>query len=93
MIFGGLGSLCEALVTDEITLDVAGFFLGITFVVGGALSYLSITFVKKLNENKRNQVLMLIVGFLTGFSTLALIGNIILSYRLFGAEFMISSPF
>lgn len=36
---------------------------------------------------------MAIVGALTGTSVIALIGNIIISYRNFGATYMISSPF
>lgn len=36
---------------------------------------------------------MLIVSLLTGFSTLALIANIVISYEHFGATYMISSPF
>ena len=80
VIFSGLGSLFEAFATDEITLEVAGFFLAITFFLGGILSFIAMKFVKRLNQNKMNQVLMLIVGFLTGGSTIALIANIALSY-------------
>jgi hypothetical protein len=36
---------------------------------------------------------MLIVGCLTGSSVIALIVNIILSYKNFGSNFMDSSPF
>jgi hypothetical protein len=46
-----------------------------------------------MNKNKVNQVLMAIVGALTGGSVFALIANIVLSYKNFGATYMISSPF
>lgn len=41
-----------------------------------------------MNQNKVNQVLMLIVGSLTGTSVIAVIVNIILSYHNFGPKFM-----
>ncbi len=72
---------------------MAAFFFGITFVLGGGLSFLSLRAVKKFNKNKMNQVLMFIVGCLTGTSVIALIANIIISYRDFGAPYMIASPF
>jgi hypothetical protein len=61
--------------------------------LGGILSFIAMMFIKRLNKNKTNQVLMLIVGSLTGVSTLALVANIILSYDHFGSAYMISSPF
>lgn len=93
VVFSGLGSLCEAFATDSISLEVAGLFFGITFVIGGAFSFLANKIVSKFNLNKVNQTLMLIVGFLTGSSTIGMIINIVLSYASFGSSFMISSNF
>ena len=93
ILFSNSASLLEAFITNEILLSDAGFFIGLTLIGGGILSYISLRLIKKLNQNKTNQVLMLIVGCLTGSSVLALIVNIILSYKNFGKNFMDSSPF
>lgn len=76
VVFAGLANLGEAFATDSVKGEVAGFFFLITFVVGGALSYLLRLAVRNFNQNKINQVLMMIVCVLTGSSVLALIGNI-----------------
>ena len=72
---------------------MAGLFIGITFIGGGILSFITMTVIKRFSQNKTNQILMLIVGCLTGSSVIALIVNIVLGYKNFGTTFMNSSAF
>jgi len=93
VVFSGLGSLCEAFATNEIDLSVAGLFIGITLIIGGIFSYIANRLVAKLNVNKVNQILMIVVGSLTGASTVAMMINIVISYGNFGSAYMIASSF
>ena len=54
------------------------------------MSFIALYFINKLNRLKVNKVLMIIVGSLTGVSAISMVINIIISYKNFGAAYMIS---
>ena len=66
------------------------FFIVLTLVGGGILSFIASYFLNKLNRAKINKVLLIIVGLLTSVSALSMVVNIILGYINFGADYMIA---
>jgi uncharacterized membrane protein YfcA len=89
--FAAAASLCQALATDTIELDVVGFFFVVTLVLGGALSYLVNHFVKKMDRDRVNMTLVAIVAGLTSMSALSMVLSIVLGYVNFGSDYMNSS--
>ena len=71
--------------TNEITLGVAGFFILLTLVPGGILTFFARRVLNRFSQIKINQCLMLIVFCLVTCSALALIVSIVLGYLEFGA--------
>ena len=90
VIFSAAASLLEAIIKDSIDLNVVWFFIVITLVLGGILSFIASYFLNKLNRAKINKVLLVIIGLITSVSALSMIVNIVLGYMNFGAEYMIS---
>ena len=90
VIFSAAASLLEAIIKDSIDLNVVWFFIVITLVLGGILSFIASYFLNKLNRAKINKVLLVIIGLITSVSALSMIVNIVLGYINFGAEYMIS---
>ena len=90
VIFSAAASLLEAIIKDSIDLDVVWFFIVLTLVAGGILSFIGSYFLNKLNRTKINKVLLIIIGLITSVSALSMVVNIVLSYMNFGADYMIA---
>ena len=72
---------------------MAGFFFGVTFIIGGILSYFTNRVVARYNISRVNQIIMIVVGSLCGGGAVSMVANIGISYANFGAEYMVSPPF
>lgn len=90
--FAAAASLCQAIATDNIDLDVVGFFLAITLMLGGFASFMANRFVKRLDRDSVNLILVGIVAGLTSMSAISMVLNILLGYLNFGLDYMNSSP-
>ncbi len=91
VIFSSASSLLLAISRNTISLDVVGFFIGITLVGGGCLSFLVSHFINKLNKKRVNIILMAIIGSLTTSSAISMVVNIALGFINFGKKYMLSS--
>lgn len=90
VVFGAAASLIQAIATDKIPLSVVGFFFAITFIGGGVLSYVVQQFLKNLEKNKVNKILIGIIGCLTCCSSISMGVNTALEFHMFGREFMLA---
>ena len=66
------------------------FFIVLTLVAGGILSFVASYFLNKLDRNKINKVLLIIIGLITSVSALSMVVNIVISYINFGSDYMIA---
>jgi hypothetical protein len=90
VVFSAMTSLAQALINGSITLDVAGFFVALTLIGGGLMSYLADRFVSRFERKKVNTILVGIVMSINILAIVAMITNIATSYTFFGSEYMIS---
>lgn len=72
--------------------DVGGLFIGVTFFVGGLMTFLLRIFVNRFSELKVNAILVFILLMLVFSSVLALIVSVIMGYLQFGADNMNTAP-
>ena len=91
IIFSSAASLLQAISRNTIPLNVVGLFIGLTFVVGGMLSFIVRHFVNKLNKKRVNIVLMAIIGSIMICSAFSMIANITLGFVNFGRTYMLSA--
>ena len=90
VIFSAAASLIEAIIKKSIDLNDVWFFIVLTLVAGGILSWVASYFLNKLNRSKINKVLLVIIGMITSVSAVSMVVNIVLGYINFGSEYMIA---
>lgn len=93
VVFAGGASLVQAIATQKIQPDVALLFFLVTFAIGGTLSFFLKKLVSKFNQQKINQILLLVVFGLVSSSSVALIVSMVMGYLQFGASNMQDVPF
>ena len=90
VVFSAIISTTQAWSKGQITIQEIGFFIGVTFIVGGIFSHIIATILRRMDKNKVNRVLVCIVGILTCSSSVAMVVSTGVSFKLFGSPYMVS---
>jgi uncharacterized membrane protein YfcA len=90
VIFFAAASLSQAMANKSLAYNVIGFFILITFIAGGILSFIADKIISRLNRQRVNIALVAIVMSLNIMASLSMLVYIGLSYHFFGPTYMIS---
>ena len=90
MLFPASASLAQSLSNNKISIGDAAFLFGIAFIGGGIVTHITSHFIKKMNKNRVNKIVVGIIATLTMVSSICMIINTILSFNTFGSEYMVN---
>ena len=88
VVFSAAVSLTQAYSKGQISSQDIAFYLGLTFIGGGILSHIVSLIVKRMDKDRVNKILVGIIGGLTCMSSISLIINMGISYKMFGSDYM-----
>lgn len=87
IVFIGMSSLIEAFANKEITAEEAGWYFGISFLLGGVLTFGLYKFLE--TRPGANKVLLIIIASICLLSVIGIVPNVYLTQLYYGWDYLL----